>query len=41
MIRFYLKLDPDKMEEEEWCRAVNDVLYCLELNKKLISSLFK
>ncbi len=36
MIRFYLKLDPYALDEEEWAEAVNGILWNLKQFRKLI-----
>ena len=41
MIRFWMREDPDDMDEDTWALRVNEVTYGLDQLKNIISSLFK
>lgn len=41
MIRFYMRENPDEMDEYTWSLRVNEATYCLGQLKNIISSLFK
>jgi hypothetical protein len=35
LIRFYLKRDPSNMTDTQWARAVSDIQYCLQVEKRM------
>jgi len=32
LIRFYFKVNPDKLNDDEWCEAVEQIMWVLKFN---------
>jgi hypothetical protein len=38
MIRFYYQQDPSVFSDDEWAKAVSEIQYCLQVEKRMTAS---
>ncbi len=36
-IRFFHKVDPERLDDEEWAKRYNEIMYILDIFKKMIT----